>query len=143
MRNGRYVGIDADKLNRFILKNFHSREAFANTIGRSDTWLVNTLKRGACAMSDVIAIKTVHKLDIGSDIAKPLGYNAPKVTDTKVVEVPAQTVDIQPIVRQLEDLVAIVTCLSETMCEILKRLPEPIKVEPRIDVGKPKAVLSK
>lgn len=60
----RYKKIDNVKLENFIMENFLTKQSFCDTIGRSDSWLHESLKRKSMSMTDIMAIKGAHGLDI-------------------------------------------------------------------------------
>lgn len=43
---------------------FNTEQEFAETIGRSNTWLYNVRKSGTMGMTDALAIKCVHGVDV-------------------------------------------------------------------------------
>lgn len=43
---------------------FDTEQEFAETIGRSNTWLYNVRKSGTMGMTDALAIKCVHGVDV-------------------------------------------------------------------------------
>lgn len=43
---------------------FDTEQEFAETIGRSNTWLYNVRKSGIMGMTDALAIKCVHGVDV-------------------------------------------------------------------------------
>lgn len=43
---------------------FETEQEFAETIGRSNTWLYNVKKSGTMGMTDALAIKCVHGVDV-------------------------------------------------------------------------------
>ena len=43
---------------------FDTEQEFAETIGRSNTWLYNAKKSGTMSMTDALAIKCVHGVDV-------------------------------------------------------------------------------
>lgn len=43
---------------------FDTEQEFAETIGRSNTWLYNAKKSGMMSMADALAIKCVHGVDV-------------------------------------------------------------------------------
>lgn len=43
---------------------FDTEQEFAETIGRSNTWLYNVKKSGTMGMTDALAIKCVHGVDV-------------------------------------------------------------------------------
>ena len=43
---------------------FDTEQEFAETIGRSNTWLYNVKKNGTMGMTDALAIKCVHGVDV-------------------------------------------------------------------------------
>lgn len=58
---GVYVNIE--KLMKLAGK-FNTEQEFAETIGRSNTWLYNVRKSGTMGMTDALAIKCVHGVDV-------------------------------------------------------------------------------
>lgn len=57
------VYCDIEKLVRLANK-FNTEQEFAETIGRSNTWLYNVKKSGIMGMTDALAIKCVHGVDV-------------------------------------------------------------------------------
>lgn len=57
------VYCDIEKLVKLASK-FSSEQEFAETIGRSNTWLYNVKKSGIMGMTDALAIKGVHGEDV-------------------------------------------------------------------------------
>lgn len=57
------VYCDIEKLVKLANK-FSTEQEFAETIGRSNTWLYNVKKSGIMGMSDALAIKCVHGEDV-------------------------------------------------------------------------------
>lgn len=57
------VYCDIEKLVKLASK-FSTEQEFAETIGRSNTWLYNVKKSGIMGMSDALAIKCVHGEDV-------------------------------------------------------------------------------
>lgn len=61
MTKGVYCNIE--KLMKLAGK-FDTEQEFAETIGRSNTWLYNVRKSGTMGMTDALAIKCVHGVDV-------------------------------------------------------------------------------
>lgn len=61
VRKGVYCNIE--KLMKLAGK-FDTEQEFAETIGRSNTWLYNVRKSGTMGMTDALAIKCVHGVDV-------------------------------------------------------------------------------
>lgn len=59
----RGVYCNIEKLMKLAGK-FDTEQEFAETIGRSNTWLYNVRKSGTMGMTDALAIKCVHGVDI-------------------------------------------------------------------------------
>ena len=57
------VYCDIKKLVKLANK-FSTEQEFAETIGRSNTWLYNVKKSGIMGMTDALAIKGVHGVDV-------------------------------------------------------------------------------
>ena len=57
------VYCDIEKLVKLANK-FSTEQEFAETIGRSNTWLYNVKKSGIMGMTDALAIKGVHGVDV-------------------------------------------------------------------------------
>lgn len=57
------VYCDIEKLVKLANK-FNTEQEFAETIGRSNTWLYNVKKSGIMGMTDALAIKGVHGVDV-------------------------------------------------------------------------------
>lgn len=57
------VYCDIEKLVKLASK-FSSEQEFTETIGRSNTWLYNVKKSGIMGMTDALAIKGVHGVDV-------------------------------------------------------------------------------
>lgn len=57
------VYCDIEKLVKLANK-FSTEQEFAETIGRSNTWLYNVKKSGIMGMTDALAIKGVHGIDV-------------------------------------------------------------------------------
>ncbi len=57
------VYCDIDKLMK-LAEKYDTEQEFAETIGRSNTWLYNVRKSGTMAMADALAIKCVHGVDV-------------------------------------------------------------------------------
>ena len=64
MENKSFRRIDRYKLENFILENFSSRQSFCDAIGRSDSWLHESLKRRSMSITDVMAIKGAYGIDV-------------------------------------------------------------------------------
>ncbi len=47
-----------------LASKFETEQEFAETIGRSNTWLYNVKKSGTMGMTDALAIKCVHGVDV-------------------------------------------------------------------------------
>lgn len=59
----RGVYVNIEKLMKLADK-FDTEQEFAETIGRSNTWLYNVRKSGTMGMTDALAIKCVHGEDV-------------------------------------------------------------------------------
>lgn len=59
----RGVYVNIEKLMKLAGK-FDTEQEFAETIGRSNTWLYNVRKSGTMGMTDALAIKCVHGVDV-------------------------------------------------------------------------------
>lgn len=57
------VYCDIEKLMKLAGK-FDTEQEFAETIGRSNTWLYNVKKSGTMGMTDALAIKCVHGVNV-------------------------------------------------------------------------------
>lgn len=57
------VYCDIEKLMKLAGK-FDTEQEFAETIGRSNTWLYNVRKSGTMGMTDALAIKCVHGVNV-------------------------------------------------------------------------------
>lgn len=57
------VYCDIEKLVKLANK-FNTEQEFAETIGRSNTWLYNVKKSGIMGKTDALAIKGVHGVDV-------------------------------------------------------------------------------
>lgn len=57
------VYCNIEKLMKLASK-FDTEQEFAETIGRSNTWLYNVKKSGTMGMTDALAIKCVHGVDV-------------------------------------------------------------------------------
>ncbi len=57
------VYCDIDKLMK-LAEKYDTEQEFAETIGRSNTWLYNVRKSGTMGMADALAIKCVHGEDV-------------------------------------------------------------------------------
>ena len=124
------VAIDAAKLENYILKNFSSRQAFCNRIGRSDSWMNESLKRGHMSLTDVMAIKGAYGIDIAakepvkkSEEAKsiqPVEFdgNAAKMCNI-MLDYMRQTTEIM---SDIKDLLTVLTKDSTTVKERLSNI---------------------
>ncbi len=56
--------IDPYVLENFIITNFSTRQAFCDSIGRSDSWLHESLRRRSMSITDIMAIKGAHGIDV-------------------------------------------------------------------------------
>ncbi len=56
--------INRIKLENYIIKNSSSRTSFCEKIGRSDSWLSESLRRGCMSVTDIMAIKGAYGIDI-------------------------------------------------------------------------------
>ena len=57
------VYCDIEKLAKLASK-YKTEQEFAESIGRSNTWLYNVKKSGVMGMTDALAIKGVHGVDV-------------------------------------------------------------------------------
>ena len=57
------VYCDIEKLTKLASK-YKTEQEFAESIGRSNTWLYNVKKSGVMGMTDALAIKGVHGVDV-------------------------------------------------------------------------------
>ncbi len=74
-----WVDIDRYKLETFISQNFSTKIAFCKSVGRSDSWLCESLKRRRMSLNDVLAIKGAHGIDITVEKSK-------EVNDVEIVD---------------------------------------------------------
>lgn len=94
-----WVNIDVDKF-KLLLKGYPNYGAFGETIGRSNSWVGESISRGKMKKADYIAVKATHGIDL----------EAPK----PIVEEPKdETKEVAPF--ELTDEV------KEALCDIVYR----------------------
>ena len=64
MDNTNFRKIDPYALENYINTNFSTRQAFCDSIGRSDSWLHESIRRRSMSLTDIMAIKGAHGIDI-------------------------------------------------------------------------------
>ena len=99
------VYCDIEKLVKLASK-FSTEQEFAETIGRSNTWLYNVKKSGIMGMTDALAIKGVHGVDViiekekEEEEVKEKKENNKEITD-KIDEINASIKELTTTVSRL------------------------------------------
>ena len=130
MDNKTFRRIDRYELESFILENFSSRQAFCDKIGRSDSWLHESLKRRAMSVTDIMAIKGAYGIDITEEEPE-LSVNSESENIQKAVlkEIKKQSELLSQIAEDMRTMGIGVFQLIDIQNELLasqKNKPKPV-----------------
>ena len=104
------VYVDLVKFSKLVKQFDGSRQEFAETIGRSDSWVFNVLNRGTMAKVDALALKAIYKVDLVID--KP----AEKKEDTK------QATDNTEVIKKIDEMIVVINRLGNVNMQILEEI---------------------
>lgn len=118
VRKGSSAGvyIDLAKFSKLLKKFEGSRQEFAETIGRSDSWVGNVLNRGTMAKVDALALKAIYKVDLIID--KPV-EEKPEVKQSENVVVTANNAEI---LAKMNELLTAINRLGNVNMQLLEDL---------------------